>query len=118
MRNFDNHFFSVNLLSVCRYYGKRSADAEPEAEANPQYYLGGYRGYYGGYGGYGGYRGYGYYGKRSAEGEPEADPKADPKADPALLYGYAYPAYTSYVYPATYSYAGYPAYGGYGYYYG
>merc|ERR1719507_233965 len=52
------------------YYGKRSADAEPEADA--------YYGYYG-YGGYGGYRGYyggrygyrhGYYGKRSADAEP------------------------------------------------
>merc|ERR1711971_889972 len=51
-------------------YGKRSADAEPEADA--------YYGYYG-YGGYGGYRGYyggrygyrhGYYGKRSADAEP------------------------------------------------
>merc|ERR1711936_1217621 len=37
------------------YYGKRSADAEPEADA--------YYGYYG----YGGYR---YYGKRSADAEP------------------------------------------------
>merc|ERR1712076_104228 len=53
------------------YYGKRSADAEPEADA---YY--GYYGY-GGYGGYGGYRGcygrgygYRYYGKRSADAEP------------------------------------------------
>merc|ERR1712001_700727 len=50
------------------YYGKRSADAEPEADA--------YYGYYG-YGGYGyrGYRGYfghpyRYYGKRSADAEP------------------------------------------------
>merc|ERR1712226_1008210 len=45
------------------YYGKRSADAEPEADAY---------GYYG-YGGYGGYRGYyggRYYGKRSADAEP------------------------------------------------
>merc|ERR1711981_1447915 len=49
------------------YYGKRSADAEPEADA--------YYGYYG-YGGYRGYHGYpyghryGYYGKRSADAEP------------------------------------------------
>merc|ERR1711910_108329 len=48
------------------YYGKRSADAEPEADA--------YYGYYG-YGGYGyrvnyGYPGYRYYGKRSADAEP------------------------------------------------
>merc|ERR1712117_373768 len=58
-------------------YGKRSADAEPEAEAEADAYYG----YYG-YGGYGlGYRGYygygygypyryGYYGKRSADAEP------------------------------------------------
>merc|ERR1712061_847445 len=48
------------------YYGKRSADAEPEADADAYYGYygyGGYRGYYG-YGGYRGYRGY-YYGKRS-----------------------------------------------------
>merc|ERR1712001_439996 len=52
------------------YYGKRSADAEPEADADAYY------GYYG-YGGYRGYRGYygypygrGYYGKRSADAEP------------------------------------------------
>merc|ERR1719507_2396190 len=51
------------------YYGKRSADAEPEADAYYGYY--GYGGY-GGYGGYRGYygRGYGYYGKRSADAEP------------------------------------------------
>ena len=48
-----------------------------DAEAEPQYYRGGY-GYRGGYrGGYGGYRGR--YGKRSAD--------AEPKADPSLLYG-------------------------------
>ena len=51
----QTHFFS------CRHFGKRSAEAEPEA------YYGYGRGYYG-YGGYGrgygyGYgRGYGYYG--------------------------------------------------------
>merc|ERR1712119_278751 len=49
------------------YYGKRSADAEPEADADAYY------GYYG-YGGYRGYYGYpyryGYYGKRSADAEP------------------------------------------------
>merc|ERR1739848_976114 len=45
------------------YYGKRSADAEPEADA----YYGGYR--YGGYRGYYGHP-YRYYGKRSADAEP------------------------------------------------
>merc|ERR1712110_694849 len=72
------------------YYGKRSADAEPEAaadaEADPALLYGAY-GYglpyssvyrsYGaypyGYRTYGAYP-YGYYGKRSADAEPEADP--------------------------------------------
>merc|ERR1712076_366324 len=53
------------------YYGKRSADAEPEADAYYGYYgyglgYGGYRGYYGGRYGYR----HGYYGKRSADAEP------------------------------------------------
>merc|ERR1712083_624362 len=54
------------------YYGKRSADAEPEADAYYGYY--GYGGY--GYRGYRGYHGYpygyryGYYGKRSADADP------------------------------------------------
>merc|ERR1711997_1125355 len=53
------------------YYGKRSADAEPEADADAYYgYYGyGYRGYRGYYGSPYGYR-YGYYGKRSADAEP------------------------------------------------
>merc|ERR1712141_922570 len=51
------------------YYGKRSADAEPEADAYYGYY--GYGGYgYRGYRGYNGYPGYRYYGKRSADAEP------------------------------------------------
>merc|ERR1711936_687774 len=64
------------------YYGKRSADAEPEADALYGYYgyARPYGGYYGGYRyGYAGYP-YRYYGKRSADAEPEAE------ADPALLY--------------------------------
>merc|ERR1711988_1852761 len=73
------------------YYGKRSAEAEPEAEADPALLYGsyGYAGYpyagvYGaGYRTYGAYPySYAYYGKRSAEAEPE--PEAE--ADPALLY--------------------------------
>jgi len=85
------------------YYGKRSADAQPEAEADaeadPALLYGSYgypyAGVYGGYRAYGaypatygyGYRTYGaypysYYGKRSADAEPEADAEADP----ALLY--------------------------------
>merc|ERR1712025_717330 len=55
------------------YYGKRSADAEPEADADAYYGYYGYGGY--GYRGYRGYRGYyghpyAYYGKRSADAEP------------------------------------------------
>jgi len=71
-------------------YGKRSAEAAPEAKADPYLLYGGYglgygRGYYGGYYGHGlgYYGGYGVYGKRSAEAE--AAPEA--KADPYLLYG-------------------------------
>merc|ERR1712179_559398 len=55
------------------YYGKRSADAEPEGNANAYYPYA-----------YGAYA----YGKRSADAEPKAE------ADPALLYntyGYGVP---------------------------
>merc|ERR1712184_221494 len=104
------------------YYGKRSADAEPEAaadaEADPALLYGAY-GYglpyssvYRSYGAYPyGYRTYGaypyaYYGKRSADAEPEADAEADP----ALLYGaYGYGLPYSGVYR---TYGAYP----YGYY--
>merc|ERR1739849_46347 len=77
------------------YYGKRSADAEPEAaaEADPTYLYGAYHpyAYTGLYRGYAGY-GYGYpyahhglyYGKRSADAEPTA--AAEPAAD--AYYGY------------------------------
>merc|ERR1711997_422055 len=54
------------------YYGKRSADAEPQAEADA-YYGYGYGYGYGHYRGYNrGYYGhpYAYYGKRSADAEP------------------------------------------------
>merc|ERR1712066_212419 len=71
------------------YYGKRDAEAEPEADALYGYY--GYRNYgYSTYSPYA-YRPYAYgawgYGKRSADAEPEAD---------ALygVYGYGYPSYT------------------------
>merc|ERR1719497_140867 len=63
------------IHSGLHYYGKRSADAEPEAAADPWLTYGysgyghglyrpyGYRAHYGGYlGGYGGYRTYGYSG--------------------------------------------------------
>merc|ERR1712241_1584761 len=76
------------------YYGKRSADAEPKADADAFY---GYYGY--------GVRPYAY-GKRSADAEPAAEPKAD--AD-------AYYGYYGYGRPYAYGYR----YGGYrGYYWG
>merc|ERR1711915_3612 len=95
------------------YYGKRDADAEPEAKAgaDPYYYGGyygrgygygiGYRRYYGGYGL--GYRSYGYYGKREADAEPEAKADADP---------YYYGGYYGHGYGYGIGYRRY--YGGYG----
>merc|ERR1711911_184038 len=73
------------------YYGKRSADAEPDPALLYGAYGYGlpYSSLYRSYGAYPyGYRTYGaypyaYYGKRSADAEPEADAEADP----ALLYG-------------------------------
>merc|ERR1739840_70395 len=92
-------------------YGKRSADAEPEADAEADAYYGYYG--YGGYGlgyrrgyyGYGyGYPRYGYYGKRSADAEPAADAEADADAYYGY-YGYARP----YAYGhGAFGYAGYP----------
>merc|ERR1711894_606470 len=93
------------------YYGKRSADAEPEAdaEADPALLYGAYgyglpySGVYRSYGAYPyGYRTYGAYpyayGKRSADAEPEADP--------ALLYttsNVVSPLTTAYTHVATYT---------------
>merc|ERR1712024_421702 len=87
------------------YYGKRSADAEPEADADAYYgYYGyGYRGYRGYYGH--GYR-HGYYGKRSADAEPAvlggasrvvSAPTPLIHNPPALPVAYAHPlAYAGY----------------------
>merc|ERR1711971_135278 len=99
------------------YYGKRSAEAEPEAEADPALLYSAYGyglPYAGAYGAYGGYRTYGAYpysygagysyGKRSAEAEPEAE------ADHAVLYSTASiaspltTAYTAGVAPLTTAY--------------
>merc|ERR1739845_154127 len=57
------------VVPTLAYYGKRSADAEPEAKADPYPLYGGYYGHGLGYGyGYGyPYGHYGYYGKRSAD---------------------------------------------------
>merc|ERR1711894_659063 len=78
------------------YYGKRSAEAEPEAAptadaaASPD--ADAWYGYYGRPYAYGyGYRPYGYgyyYGKRSAEAEPAAEASASPEADADPWYGY------------------------------
>merc|ERR1711868_290531 len=77
------------------YYGKRDAEAEPEADAYYGYY--GYaRPYAYGYRSYG-YPAYGYYGKRSADAEPEADADA--------FYGvYGYSAYRPYAYTTRWGY--------------
>merc|ERR1712179_599254 len=76
------------------YYGKRSADAEPEAdaEADPALLYGAYvyglpyAGVYGGYRTYGAYGAYpysyGYYGKRSADAEPEGETIMDLETQP------------------------------------
>merc|ERR1711910_304701 len=89
----------VDLPYGYRYYGKRSADAEPAAEAaaNPEAEADPWYGYYG----------YGYYGKRAADAEPTADASADasPEADPWYgYYGYGYRPYG-------YGYYGYRPYG-------
>merc|ERR1711978_506258 len=82
------------------YYGKRSADAEPEAKADPWVTYGAYPYAYGYSGLYHGYAGYPYayhYGKRSADAEPDADAYygyygcARPYA-----YGYRYGGYRGY----------------------
>merc|ERR1740122_182634 len=104
------------------YYGKRSADAEPEAaataEADPALLYAGaygaypyaYSGLYNGYAGYhAGYAGYPYahhglyYGKRSADAEPKADAEAD------AYYGYY--GYGARPYYAGYHGLGYRSYG-------
>merc|ERR1712060_439937 len=75
------------------YYGKREAEAEPEAKADPYLLYGGYYGHGLGYGyGYGYPYSYGYYGKREAEAEPAV-------VAPVVGYPYAAPA----VVPATQS---------------
>jgi len=100
------------VVPTLAYYGKRSAEAAPEAEADP-YLYGGYYGHGLGYGyghgyGYGGYYGHGlgYYGKRSAEAEPKADP-----------YHLSYGGYYGHGYNLGYGYGhGYPYGAGYAYY--
>merc|ERR1712045_112860 len=79
------------------YYGKRSADAEPEAKADPYLLYGGYYGHGLGYGyGYGYPYRYGYYGKRSADADPAV-------VAPVVGYPYALPYAAPAVVPATQS---------------
>merc|ERR1719445_135462 len=71
------------------YYGKRSADAEPTAAAEPKADADAFYGYYGHP-----YARYGhYYGKRSADAEPAAD-----AAYAHHGYGYAHHGYFGYPY--------------------
>jgi len=97
------------VVPTLAYYGKRSAEAAPEAEADP-YLYGGYYGHGLGYGyghgyGYGGYYGHGlgYYGKRSAEAEPKADPY---HLSYGGYYGHGYGYGHGYPYGAGYAYYG------------
>ena len=114
------------------YYGKRSADAEPVAEADAYYGFG--HGLIHGYGHYPvvstihGLHGHGYYGhslghyysKRSAEAEPTAVAEAAPEAaaDPYYHHGYGHAAYGyahhGYGHGYGHGFYGHPyAYGGY-----
>merc|ERR1712003_294465 len=102
-----SHAYSYYGLPHAYYYGKRSADAEPEADAWYGYYGYGLRPY--GYRAYGygyPYR-YGYYGKRSADAEPEPEANADAYYG---YYGYGlrrYGYYGGYYgYPYRYGYYG------------
>merc|ERR1712218_444938 len=84
------------VVPTLAYYGKRSADAEPEAKADPYLLYGGYYGYGLDYGyGYGYPYRYGYYGKRSADADPAV-------VAPVVGYPYALP-YAPAVVPATQS---------------
>merc|ERR1712141_153311 len=95
-------------------YGKRSADAEPEADAYYGYY--GYGGYgYRGYRGYYGYPGYRYYGKGSADAEPAvlAGGSRVISAPTPLIHNppvFPHVAYAAHGYAAQ-TYAGLPYYG-------
>jgi len=87
------------VVPTLAYYGKREAEAAPEAKADPYLLYGGYYGHGYGYGYPYAYGHYGYYGKRSAD--------AEPKADPYLLYGGYYGHGLGYGYGYGYPYGGY-----------
>merc|ERR1712187_271809 len=124
-----NHYAAKGVVPLV-HYGKRSADADAEADAWYGYHPAVYTGYGSRVYGYGyPYAGYGYhYGKRSADAEPTADAEADAwygYGHPAVyagygsrVYGYGYPGYTGVYRPAFYGY-GSRVYGyGHGYPYG
>merc|ERR1712020_172789 len=106
----------VAIPAGYHYLGKRSADADAEADAgllyraayNPYTYAA--RAYHP-YGAYPYYSGFHYLGKRSAD----ADAEADAEADAGLLYS----AYSPYTYAAgayhPYSYGAFPYYSGFHY---
>merc|ERR1712045_813314 len=84
------------VVPTLAYYGKREAEAAPEAKADPYLLYGGYYGHGLGYGyGYGYPYRYGYYGKRSADADPAV-------VAPVVGYPYALP-YAPAVVPATQS---------------
>merc|ERR1712222_255320 len=85
------------VVPTLAYYGKREAEAAPEAKADPYLLYGGYYGHGYGYGYPYAYGHSGYYGKRSAD------------ADPYLLYGgyYGHGLGYGYGYGYPYGYGGY-----------
>merc|ERR1712025_504828 len=110
--------YSQSTCYGCRpYYGKRSADAE--AEADPALLYGAY-GYPYAYGAYPYTAAFGYAGEvvapvRSGYLNLYGKRSADAEADPALLYGaygYGYPAYGAYPYAYGYGLAGVAAHPG------
>merc|ERR1712201_9279 len=106
------------------YYGKREAEAEPEA--NPQYLTYGHHLGYShlGYAGYAGYPYTTYYGKRDADADPQYLGYAGYTGYPYTYYGKrdaeADPQYLTYGDHLGYSHLGYAGYAGYpySYYYG
>merc|ERR1712200_252118 len=83
------------VVPTLAYYGKREAEAAPEAKADPYLLYGGYYGHGYGYG-YGYPYRYGYYGKRSADADPAV-------VAPVVGYPYALPYAAPAVVPATQS---------------
>merc|ERR1712039_517259 len=99
---YNNGYAGYPYTTHYGYYGKREAEAEPKADADPYLLYGGYAGHYG-YAGYP-YATYGhsvYYGKREAEAE------AKPYVYGAYGLGYGHHfGYAGYPYAHSYSYYG------------